>query len=315
MTQQRGNGGDSPFPPVSSDHDAWEQQFVEAADGTRLYVRRREGDGPLTAMLLDGIACDGFIWRYLADDLRSLGAVVHWNYRGHGRSGAPVDPTRVDIGAFVDDLDAVRRRSVRGPMLLVGHSMGCQLALEAYRRAPEGIAGMVLICGAPGRVTHTFKGRGALAQALPKLISQVERSPRLARAIWANVPPEVATRIALATGEVDASAIRAEDLVAYSEHVANLDLLMFLRMLHATGEQTAEDMLSSIAVPVLVIAGQLDTFTPHHLAEAMAARIPASELTVIAGATHVVPIERRDEVRDRIMAFVEQRVMPALAAK
>jgi pimeloyl-ACP methyl ester carboxylesterase len=259
-------------------------------------------------VLCDGIACDGFIWRYLTEDLRPLGRIIHWNYRGHGRSGAPVDTTRVDISSFVDDLAAVRRDRLDGPMLLFGHSLGCQVALEAFRADPEGIAALILLCGAPGRVTHTFKGGDTLAQALPKLIAQVERSPRLARAIWANVPPEVATRIALATGEVDAEAIHPEDLMAYSEHVANLDLLMFLRMLQAVGEQTAEDMLGTIDVPVLIIAGELDTFTPPHLAEQMAASIPNSELMMVPGATHVVPIERREEIRDRIIEFVRDRV-------
>jgi pimeloyl-ACP methyl ester carboxylesterase len=261
-------------------------------------------------VLCDGIACDGFIWRYLVDDLAALGPVVHWNYRGHGRSGAPVDPGRVSIEAFVDDMAAVRD-SITGPQVLVGHSMGCQLVLEAYRSRPADIAALILICGAPGRMTHTFKGSDALAQALPRLIERVERHPHLARALWSAMPPKVATRIALATGEVDAGAIDPHALEAYTEHVANLDVGMFLRMLQAIGEQSAEDMLSSVAVPTLVIAGELDTFTPPHLAERMAASIPHCELALVRGATHVVPIERRDEIRERIATFVRSRVLAA----
>jgi pimeloyl-ACP methyl ester carboxylesterase len=278
-------------------------------------VRERAAAGALTVVLNDGIACDGFVWRYLLDDLLPLGRIVHWNYRGHGRSSTPVDPARVDISAFVDDLEAVRRERASGPILLIGHSMGCQLTLEAYRRHPEGIAGMVLLCGAAGRMTHTFKGTSALAQALPRLIARVERNPRFARALWSAVPPEVATRIALATGEVDAAAIQPEDIVRYSEHVTSLDLLMFLRMLHAVGEQTAEDMLSTVAVPVLVVAGELDTFTPHHLSEQMAAALPHSELGIAAGATHVVPIERREWTRDLVISFAARRILPELAVE
>jgi hypothetical protein len=65
-------------------------QFAVGRDGTRLYVRRREGPPradvgaswarpPLTAILNDGIACDGFIWKYLWDDLARLMPVVHWH--------------------------------------------------------------------------------------------------------------------------------------------------------------------------------------------------------------------------------------------
>ena len=289
-------------------HSGWTERFVAAADGTRLYARRRAPEGArLASVLCDGIACDGFIWKYLADDLLEHGAVVHWNYRGHGRSSAPADADHLSMEYLSDDLRAVRAACAPEPTILFGHSMGCQVALEGCRQSTSNIVGVVLICGAPGRVTHTFKGRDVLAQALPGLIERVRRRPQLARAIWGNLPPAMATRIALRTGEVDPN-LRAEDLQPYMEHVADLDLLMFLRMLHEVGEQTAEDLLPTLDVPVLVVAGELDSFTPPHLAERMAAQLKNSELALFRGATHVVPIERRDELRERIAAFIQGRV-------
>jgi pimeloyl-ACP methyl ester carboxylesterase len=166
---------------------------------------------------------------------------------------------------------------------------------------------MVLICGTAGRMTHTFKGKDALARALPGLIERVEKNPRFARALWSNVPPAMAARVALATGEVDA-VVDPEDLMKYSDHVANLDLLMFLRMLRAMGDESAAEVLGSVTAPVLVIAGEQDSFTPAHLAEEMARALPHGELMMCAGATHVAPIERRDDVRDRIEAFAREHI-------
>jgi pimeloyl-ACP methyl ester carboxylesterase len=267
----------------------------------------RDADAPVTALLCDGIACDGFIWRFLVDDLWPRFNVVHWNYRGHGRSQAPKDETRVDTRAFVDDLECVRASCVSTDVVLFGHSMGCQIALEGYRRNPRGVAAMVLMCGTAGRMTHTFKGKDALARALPGLIERVEKNPRFARALWSNVPPAMAARVALATGEVDA-VVDPEDLMKYSDHVANLDLLMFLRMLRAMGDESAAEMLGSVTAPVLVIAGEQDSFTPAHLAEEMARALPHGELMMCPGATHVAPIERRDDVRDRIEAFAREHI-------
>jgi pimeloyl-ACP methyl ester carboxylesterase len=288
----------------------WSETFVRAPDGTRLYVREREGGSGVTTILCDGIACDGFIWRFLVDDLRPVSRVVHWNYRGHGRSAAPADPAQIDMKAFVADLRTVREAVASGPVVLAGHSMGCQLVLEGYRNQPEEVAGLMLFCGTAGRMTHTFKGGDGLARALPGFIAWVERSPRLARAIWSNVPPHVSVRIAMATGEVDANAIEPDDILRYSEHVANLDLPMFLKMLQSIGEETAEDMLSTIRVPTLVVAGELDSFTPVSLAEKMAAQIANCDLIVERGATHVVPIERRDAIRGHVVKFMRQRVFP-----
>ena len=74
-----------------------EQGFALARDGTKLFVRSRtEGHAPsgaVRAILCDGIACDGFIWKYLWDDLAPTAPLTHWHYRGHGRSAAPAIPT------------------------------------------------------------------------------------------------------------------------------------------------------------------------------------------------------------------------------
>src|SRR5690349_3801670 len=118
---------------------------AEGSDGTQLYVRKRGGASAVTAVLCDGIICDGYIYKYLWDDLAPLTSVAHWNYRGHGRSGVPVDPMRIRVEDHAADLDAVRKRLGDPPVVLIGHSFGTQVALEAYRLRPERVVGLVLL--------------------------------------------------------------------------------------------------------------------------------------------------------------------------
>lgn len=283
-------------------------RFALADDGTRLFLRTRNGPSETIAVLCDGIACDGFIWKYLWDDLAKLVGVAHWNYRGHGRSAPPADPRHIRLLDHVKDLEAVRRALGDPPIVLFGHSMGCQVALEAYRTHKENIRGLVLICGSSGRVTHTFKGTQVLAQILPRLIARVEARPQVARALWSSVSPEVAVRFAFMAGEVDTSAISPEDLMPYLKHAVDLDVLMFLRMLYSAGEHSAADLLPQVDVPVLVIAGDRDTFTPPRLAEEMAAALPRGELLMAAGGTHIVPLERKEMVAEHMERFLRDRV-------
>jgi pimeloyl-ACP methyl ester carboxylesterase len=285
--------------------------FTTGRDGTRIHVRLHEGPAagasPVTALLTDGIACDGFIWKYLWDDLARWMRVAHWNYRGHGRSGRPEDPAAIELLDHAHDLDAVRRAVGDGDVVLFGHSMGCQALLEAYRLRPERVRGLVLICGASGRITHSFKGTNVLAQMLPRAIARVDAHPEIARAIWSRVPPEIALRVALLAGEVDA-AIVPEDLLPYMTHMVDIDLPMFLRMLRSAGDHSAADLLPQITVPTLVIGGDRDSFTPPRFAEEMAAAIPDSELLMVAGGTHVVPLERKELVAERVERFLRERV-------
>jgi pimeloyl-ACP methyl ester carboxylesterase len=281
--------------------------FAVGPDGTRLFVRSRSGPGDVSLVLSDGIACDGFVWKYLWEDLEGVASVAHWNYRGHGRSGPPTDPARIELVDHARDLDAVRVSIGDPPVVLVGHSMGCQVSLEAYRLRPEKVRGIVLICGAPGRITHTFRGTDVLAQILPRLIERVDAHPEIVRALWGRVPADVAIRLAMLTGDIDRS-VRPEDVMPYLEHMVDIDVPMFLRMLRSAGEHSASDLLPHVNVPALVIGGSLDMFTPARYAEEMAKAMPHGELLMVAGGTHAVPLERRELVRERVLRFLRERV-------
>ena len=265
--------------------------------------------GQVRAIFSDGILCDGFIWKYLWNELAPVLPLVHWHYRGHGRSAPPADPNRVDIAAHADDLDSVRRHVGDPPCVLVGHSMGCQVVLEEYRRRPQGIRGLVLVCGSFGNVTSTFHGIPVLELVLPKLLDLAQRAPDLVRAVWSRLPPQLGLKLALRAGEIDPERVHADDMLPYLSHMTHVDFPMFLRMLRAAGEHTAGDILTHIAVPVLVVAGERDSFTPAFLAAAMAEAIPRCELLMVPGGTHVTPIEQPELVNARIETFLREQVL------
>ena len=290
---------------TTTTNEAVVESRAEGPDSTGLYVRHREGPHPV-ALLSDGIVCDGFIYKYLWDDLAARMGVAHWNYRGHGRSGLPVDSRRVDVADHAADLDVVRHHIGDPPVVLVGHSFGTQVSLEAYRLRPAGIQAMVFLCGSFGRVTHTFKGTDILANVLPELVGFVQRHPRLARGLWSRMPVKAALRVALMTGDINAERIQLEDIEPYFRHVAHVDFSMFLRMLTLAGEHSAEDLLPEVRIPVLVVAGGRDSFTPPSLSEAMAEVLPQAELVMIPDGTHAAPLEHRELVLEKIWNFLER---------
>lgn len=285
------------------------ESHVAAPDETPLYVRHMRGPVPTTALFYDGIACDGFIWKYLWRDLGERMSLAHYHYRGHGRSGAPRDPERIDVAAHAADADCVRRALGDPPVVLIGHSVGTQVMLETYRQRPAGIRALIFLCGSFGRVTYTFKNTDVLANVLPNLLGFVSRHPHVGRALWSHVPPNIALTLARLTGDVDPARVNPEDVEPYFRHVMHLDFALFLRMLRAAGEHTAEDLLPHIDVPCLVVAGDLDSFTPPAVSRAMAEAIPGAELAMLPG-SHLLPLERRDEVREIVFKFLARVVGP-----
>jgi pimeloyl-ACP methyl ester carboxylesterase len=188
--------------------------------------------------------------------------------------------------------------------------MGCHVALEAYHQRPERILALVLICGSSGRLTQTFRGNDWLARVLPRLVQVTESHPGLMRGLWSRIPVQAALKVALATGEVAKELLDPDDLVPYLEHATHMDLLLFLRMLQAAGDYSADAFLGTVDVPALVIAGEADTFTPYRLAKEMASALPKGQFLMIPGATHAAPLEHREMVGQRIAEFIAHAVQP-----
>jgi pimeloyl-ACP methyl ester carboxylesterase len=186
--------------------------------------------------------------------------------------------------------------------------MGVQVALEYYRQNPDGVAGLVLMCGTFGRITTTFHGTDILDQILPGLIRGAQMFPSAARAVWGRVPAAIAFRVACAGRELDRERIQEEDFQRYWEHASLMDPDVFLHMLQYAGEHDARGFLPDIDVPALVVAAEHDTFTPMALAEEMAAAIPNAELEVIEGASHAAPVEQPDGIAERVEDFLSSRL-------
>lgn len=305
--------------PRTTDNPFDETRFVAGVDGTKLFVRSSQDSPPqaLRSYFCDGIGCDGFIWKYLFERIHAVTELTHWHYRGHGRSAFPLDAERCSIEDNAGDLNAVRAE-LSGPLgaghvgkqgdVLFGHSMGVQVALEAYHREPDNVRAMVLLCGSSGKVTHTFRNVPILEALLPPLTRFVEKYPDVIRAAWSRVPHEMALKIALKMGDFDSENFKLENVLPYMEHMSNVDIPFFLRMLASAGVHSADEHLAAIKVPVLVLAGENDTFTPAWLSRQMAERIPNAEYVEIKGGSHVSPIEQPTLVADHVDEFLRKHL-------
>jgi pimeloyl-ACP methyl ester carboxylesterase len=282
---------------------------VARPDGAELHVDL-EGSGRPALVLCDGLACDGFAWKYLQPALAAHHRVVHWQYRGHGESPLPPLGVPPSIPQFVDDLAAVLDAARLKSAVLVGHSMGVQLALEFHRMHPERTQALVLISGSPGHPLDTFHDTTLLRRALPSLRKGAERFPRLAGVLTrVGVRSGLAMEIAMST-EVNSSLLRRADLQPYFEHVERMEPRYFLRAMQAAAEHGAEDHLPAVDVPTLVVAGDRDRFTPTWLSRRMALEIPSAELFLVRGGSHTALLERPEEVNRAVLDFLRLRVAP-----
>ena len=285
---------------------------VSTVDGSPIYFQVTEPTRPLqrprTVVLCDGIGCDGFAWKYLRRDLADDHRIVHWHYRGHGRTPKPRDPGRVMIADLADDLVCVLDECQVEQAILIGHSMGVQVSLETYRRHGQRVQAMILACGAPGHPLKTFHDSDRLETLVPRLRAVVGRAPGLFNRLSRAVLPTRMSYAVAAMLEVNADLMDRSDFMPYLRGISRIDSELFLDMLGAANRHTARDILGDIAVPVLVIAGTHDHFTPPWLGLQMHRAIPGSELLMVDRGTHTAPIEHPGQINAAVLEFLDRRL-------
>jgi pimeloyl-ACP methyl ester carboxylesterase len=120
----------------------------------------RTGSGSPALAFVHGFACTHDDWRHQLRHFERTHEVVACDLRGHGKTpGRPhecsIEHYGGDVAALVNNLDLAR-------VVLVGHSMGCRVVLEAARLIPDKVAGIVLV---DGSLNATSDPQGAEAAA------------------------------------------------------------------------------------------------------------------------------------------------------
>jgi len=220
----------------------------------------------------------------------------------------------VTIEDLADDLACVLDDALIERAVLIGHSMGVQVALETFRRHATRVAGLVLVCGASSHPLRTFRGSAALEDWLPRIQRWVHRVPGVVnRVTRAALPTRLAYEVASRL-EIRRELIEPGDFMPYLEGMARIDARLFVAMLSSAGHHSADDLLASVTVPTLVIAGRRDGFTPPERSRAIATAVPRAELLEIPNASHTAPIEHPHLVGFTVRDFLARRIdNPSLA--
>ena len=136
----------------------WESTVVRrravSADGTPI-AYEVVGEGKKTILLANGLGARLYVWEPLIADLWRDYRLITWDYRGLFDSSTPDANRNLSIHHHVEDALAILRAEEVDKTVLIGWSMGVQVALELAAQAPEMMAGLVLLNGTYGHVLQT----------------------------------------------------------------------------------------------------------------------------------------------------------------
>jgi pimeloyl-ACP methyl ester carboxylesterase len=216
-------------------------------------------------MLLCGLLCDEAFWTDIPQRLSSVADVSVVSFRGF-----------CSIRAMAEHVLQVAPER----FAVAGHSMGGRVALEVIRTASRRITGLALLN------TSVQAVRDGEPQSRDRLLRVAyERGMPALAAEW--LPPMMGSDSARSAQLMPRLTAMIERWTAdaYADQVR--------AMLH---RPEATSVLSSIAVPTLLLSGSDDSWSPISQHESIRRRIPHATLFEIHGAGHMAPIERPEPV-------------------
>ncbi len=175
---------------------------------------------------------------------------------------------------------------------LFGHSMGGRIALEIYRMAPERVRRLAL----SSTGVHPVRPGEPEKRAALKQVGHDQGFEALVDQ-W--LPPMVA----------DANRVKPEIYEPMRQMCLEQGQARFDAHINAlVTRPECESLLPTISCPTLVITGEQDGWAPPVQHEAFAGQIANSQLVIVPGAGHMLPLEAPGEVNTAIARWLD---MPA----
>jgi pimeloyl-ACP methyl ester carboxylesterase len=283
---------------------------LKLADGTAVAYRvssaeaRRPGR---VLVLLHGLASNLTRWSEFVEhsSLTARWDLIRVDLRGHGGS-----PARglLTLEAWADDIAAILDREGHAHAVLVGHSLGAQVALAFAGRYPDRAAGLVLI---DPLFRGALGGRSAWIARLAPLFRAAAGIARAGNALGFGRK----TLPALDLRELDrearkalASAASTEAFIRhYSSPRADLRYFHTAHYLQEMAEMFRRTPpLERIRAPVLLLLSRGGTFADPVLTQRVAAQFNDAEIVMI-DAEHWPLTERPVEVRRAVAEWCARR--------
>ena len=270
----------------------------------------------VTVVYVHGFNISAEEFCFQVDALRGRGVrQVLVDLRGHGQSGE-CEPTKLNVDDAADDIAVVlHARGVRGPIGVVGHSLGGPVSLSLMRRyaADFNWAGTVQISSAVEPFAMQGMPQllaGPVGRALAWVVSHTPRfAEGMRRAVTATLAPVLALGFYFrpmdyAIIQFHARMIQQTPLATYAGFFDDL-------LVHS--ESGAGAVLAGL--PGYILVGDRDHVTPVSQSAQLARLWPRASVQILPDSGHMPPLDAPGAVTAAIERVVNDIRTPPKGAK
>ena len=220
-----------------------------------------------------------------------------WDMPGYGDS--PLTGA-LSFNSLAKSLELLLNKAKVQKAVLVGHSMGGMVALQAWTQCPQRIEGLVIAASSPafGQQDGDFQQQ-FVAQRLAPLNAGKTMAQVADRLVPSMVAPQALPAGAMLPDWPAGLALAHACMSAVPPPTYRASLNALVKF-----EQRAA--LPTITVPTLCLAGEHDKTAPPEVLRRMAQKIPAAEYECISGVGHLMGFEQEAPFHAAVFNFVRR---------
>ena len=256
------------------------------------------GEGP-AIVFLHGFTGSSATWGSHVAVFKRCMKTIAIDLVGHGDSDTPADPENYRMESCIEHLLVILDELGIDSANLVAYSMGGRVALHLATVAPDRVRSMILESSSPGIADPIERQKRVAADNL--LADYIERKGVDAFVDrWESLPLfESQRNLPVAVR----AALRGQRLQNNP-----LGLTNCLRGMGAGRQESLWPRLSSIEMPVLLVAGQLDV-KYCRIAREMVNLLPNARLAIFDNTGHAVHLERPAAFDREVLEFLAPTTM------
>jgi len=251
---------------------------VGAGNDSRNLRVRDEGESKRPPLVcVHGAGSSSVVWMEAVRRLSPSRRVVAPDLPGHGQSDRWHPPDDVTIAMYRDAVGTVCAQLKIERAVLMGHSMGALVALDAAAAWPERVAGLILVNG------------GLRLKVSPEVFVRLGDFARfgkwLSRMVWSpSTPLDVVERWGAVAFTADEEITRAD--------------------FRAVERFDGTPLAAKVRAPTLILGGADDLMTPPRLSNELAAAISGARAQILPDTGHMLMLEEPERFFTEIESFL-----------
>ena len=254
-------------------------------NGVKLHYRLEPSDQHLLPVVfINSLGSDLRIWDDVTAKLER--PILRYDKRGHGLSDAPMGT--YSIADFANDLFGLLEQLKLERVMLVGISVGGQIALEFASRFPDRVAGAVF-CDTGTKIGTTESWNARIAAVQESGLAGISQSIMQR---WFS--PEFHSE-------------QAQQILGFQtmlEHTSTLGYIVTCEALREANLTPAAQTVRQMQIKTLVVCGSEDQSTPVTLGRELAQTL-GTNLELIQGAGHLPCVDHPEELSEILQFFLK----------